>query len=129
MTRINVVPVEELTNKHLQGEYHEITRVFGFVRKAQERGINKYNFKQKLKVPDEYTLGTGHVLFFYNKLHYILTRYTSLCVEMGRRGYNVSPIALAALTEGLRQEWFGDYTPTQDAMRINRERIEERLAA
>lgn len=128
MTRINVVPVQELTNKHLQGEYHEITRVFGLVRKAQERGINKYNIKQKLSIPDEYTLGTGHVLFFYDKLQYILTRYTCLCIEMGRRGYNINPVGLHYLTDGLRQEWFGDYSPTEQAMYINRQRIEERLA-
>lgn len=129
MTRINVVPVQELTNKHLQGEYHEITRVFGLVRKAQERGINKYNIKQKLKVPSEYTLGTGHVLFFYDKLNYILSRYTSLCIEMGRRGFNTNPIGLHYLTDGIRQEWFGNYIPTSEAIKINRERIEERLAA
>lgn len=42
MTRINVVSPSELHNKHLLGELHEITRVFGLVRKAQDRKINKY---------------------------------------------------------------------------------------
>ncbi len=28
MTRINVVPVEELSNEHLLGENHEITMVY-----------------------------------------------------------------------------------------------------
>ena len=51
MTRINVVDPSELHNKHLMGELHEITRVYGLVRKAQDRKINKYNFKEKIKQP------------------------------------------------------------------------------
>ena len=50
MTRINVVPVEELTNKHLMAEYHEITRIFRLVREAQNRGINKYNIDYRLSI-------------------------------------------------------------------------------
>ena len=128
MTRINVVPVEELTNLHLLGEYKEATRVFGYVRKAQEEGVNKYNFNSKYKVPDNYTLGTGHAIFFYNRLGYVLRRYTELAVEMGRRGYKASPVGYTDLVAGIRPEWFGEYTPTECALKINRERIEKRLS-
>lgn len=127
MTRINVVEPSELTNKHLMGELHEITRVYGLVRKAQDRKINKYNFKDKIKQPDAYTMGTGHVYFFYNKLGFITERYYALNQEAANRNFNVNPIDKEQLVSGIQQWWFGDYQPTQEALEINRKRINERL--
>lgn len=129
MTRINVVEPSELTNKHLMGELHEITRVYGLVRKAQERKINKYNFKDKIKQPNAYTLGTGHVYFFYDKLKFITERYYALNQEAFKRNFNVNPIDKESLVAGIQDWWFGDYQPTQEAIEINRQRIQERLNA
>lgn len=105
MTRINLVPPAELHNKHLMGEIHEITRVFGLVRKAQDRKINRYNMKKKLKQPTSYTMGTGHVLFFYEKLEFIANRYYALCQEAVKRGYSPNPIDRASLGEGIASWW------------------------
>jgi hypothetical protein len=127
MTRINVVEPTELTNKHLMGEIHEITRVYGLVRKAQQRKINKYNFHAKIKQPAQYTLGKGHVYFFYDKLGYITERYYALNAEAKSRGYKVNPIAREDLEQGIDKWWMGDYTPTPQAIEINRQRINERL--
>lgn len=127
MTRINLVEPKELHPKHLIAEIHEITRVFGLVRKAQDRKINKYNFKDKIKQPPAYTMGTGHVLFMYNKLDFITNRYYSLCNEATSRGYKVNPIDKSSLIEGINSWWFGGYIPTQEAIEINRQRINERL--
>lgn len=127
MTRINVVEPSELTNKHLMGELHEITRVYGLVRKAQERKINKYNFKDKIKQPPEYTLGTGHVYFFYNKLGFITERYYSLVSEAKKRNFKVNPIERQDLVSGIQEWWFGEYSVTEEAIKINRERIDERI--
>lgn len=127
MTRINVVSPSELTNKHLMGEIHEITRVYGLVRKAQDRKINKYNFKDKIKQPSAYTMGTGHVYFMYDKLGFITERYYALNQEALKRNFKVNPIDRSTLTDGIQSWWFGDYVPTQEAIEINRNRIEERL--
>lgn len=127
MTRINVVSPSELTNRHLMGEIHEITRVYGLVRKAQDRKINKYNFKDKIKQPSAYTMGTGHVYFMYNKLGFITERYYALNQEALKRNFKVNPIDRHILTDGIQSWWFGDYVPTQEAIEINRNRIEERL--
>lgn len=127
MTRINVVEPTELTNKYLMGELHEITRLYGLVRKAQGRKINKYNFKDKIKQPSAYTMGTGHVYFFYDKLGFITERYYALNKEAIMRNFNVNPIDKEKLISGIQQWWFGDYHPTPEAIKINRERINERL--
>lgn len=122
MTRINVIPPEELTRMHLQGELKEITRVFGLARKAQFDII-----KGKRKLPSEYTLGTGHVLFFYNKLKFIADRYESLVAEMQRRGYKPNPIPRNELLDKIDPRLHNDYVPTQEAIAINLERINLRL--
>lgn len=127
MTRINVVEPSELNNKHLMGELHEITRVYGLVRKAQDRKINKYNFKDKIKQPSAYTMGAGHVYFFYDKLGFITQRYYDLNQEAIKRNFNVNPIDKEQLVSGIQEWWFGEYQPTQEAMEINRKRINERL--
>ncbi len=121
MTRINVVPAKELSNEHLFGENHEITRVYNLARKAQNEVL-----RGSKKLPLKYTLGTGHVLFFYNKLEFISKRYVELTKELQRRGYSPNPIPLEKLEEGIDRRMFFDYTPTQDALEINRQRINER---
>lgn len=129
MTRINTVQPQELTNKHLVAEIYEITRIYNLVRKAQDRGINQYNYKHMLKQPTEYTLGTGHVKFFFSRLDYITKRYYALNAEAKQRGYNVNPINEQDLVKGIDKWWFGSYTPTEDSIKINRQRIAERLEA
>ena len=127
MTRINLIEPNELHPKHLVAEIHEITRVFGLVQKAQDRKINKYNFKDKIKQPSAYTMGAGHVYFFYDKLGFITERYYALNQEAIKRNFNVNPIDKGQLISGIQSWWFGGYQPTEDALGINRERINERL--
>lgn len=126
MTRINVVPVQELHKKHLMGELHEITRVFGLVRKLKDRKINRFNFQEKVNPPKEYTLGSGHVKFFYDKLGFVYNRYQELQQEAIRRGINANNIERDSLFDGIDSFYGGDYTPTEDAIAINRQRLIER---
>ena len=122
MTRINVVPVEELTREHLQGEYHEITRVFTLARAAQNEVI-----RGSKKLPLKFTLGAGHVLFFYNKLGWIADRYEQIADEMRKRGYKPNQISRESLLEGIDKRLQHSYNVTQEALALNRERINERL--
>jgi deoxyribonuclease (pyrimidine dimer) len=124
MTRVNVVPVEELTRQHLQGEYKEITRIFTLAKKAQFDYL-----KGKYQVPQEYTLGTGHMKFFVPRLKYIADRYLELVQELQSRGYSPNPIAVADLMQGIDNRLYSGYIPTAEALSINRERILIRLAA
>lgn len=123
MTRINTVPVKSLHKMHLLGEYKEITRVFTLTRKAQERGKNKWNYG----IPKEYTLGTGHVKFFSSKLQYCLERYHQLVDEMRERGFKPNPISDEDLLSGIDKHWMGSYIPNDIDMKINQDRIDQRL--
>lgn len=126
MTRINVVPASELSDKHLGGEFHEISRVFTLARK---RG------SAHPKAPSEYTLGKGHVLFFYDKLGWIAHRYYSLGVELDLRATRKRrepSVDWRRVFQVVSESWhavphlFNDYEPTDEARAINRQRILER---
>lgn len=119
MTRINCIPVEELTRQHLVAEYRELPRVFALARNAHQRG--------PVHAPTEYTLGKGHLLFFYTRLGYLAKRHAELVLEMQRRGYQ--PTFLTPLTQAhadIPASLWGDWTPSEQAQHLNRQRIAER---
>lgn len=110
MTRINVVPVEQLCNEHLKAEYRELIRVF---RSAKVRD----------DVPEKYTLGRGHVIFFSNKLTWVLKRYDQLIFEMKKRGFRTTPVI------GLRDcdpSLYNDWEPDDEAINLNWQRLRQR---
>ena len=122
MTRINCVPVGELSRPHLVAEYRELPRVFALARKAAERGV--------VAGPAQYTLGKGHLLFFYTRLGYLARRHAELVEEMRRRGYRpafVEPLARAHAN--IPAHLWSDWTPTEAALALNRQRLAERGAA
>lgn len=120
MTRINCIPVEELTGPHLVAEYRELPRVFNLARKAAEKGT--------IQPKSTYTLGTGHVIFFYTRLTYLAKRFLALIDEMQHRGYHPNFTEdLAVAHADIPAALWNDWTPTPEAMAINRERIALRL--
>ncbi|MHA3905207.1 pyrimidine dimer DNA glycosylase/endonuclease V [Castellaniella sp. WN] len=122
MTRINCIPVEELSASHLVAEYRELPRVFALARKAAVRGDRD--------APDRYTLGKGHLKFFYTRLDYLARRHRDLVAEMRQRGYKprfegITRASFPDLPDGCWNDW----TPTLEALALNRARIGERGGA
>lgn len=118
MTRINVVPPQELCDQHLLAEHRELTRIPNAIVKG------KYNLTGQ---PADYKLGNGHVKFFLNKLQFLYDRYHELHRECLARGFKVTnrwPDNLPADPD----LWL-DYQPSDTAFRINRARIAERMPA
>lgn len=119
MTRINCVPVHELSGPHLVAEYRELPRVFALAKKAALRG--------SLSQPEVYTLGKGHLLFFYTRLSYLSRRHTELIEEMKRRGYNPKFAGMRRCDfPDIPDSYWNDWHPTAEALRLNRARIKER---
>lgn len=122
MTRINVVPVAELSRQHLVAEYREITRLPKNLDKALNRVSKPFNMSE---IPDRYVLGTGHVKFFFNKMKYLELRFEALVQEMLNRGYNPT-YRDSGIFKNCDSKFYNDYVPTEEAMKINRARIKER---
>ena len=123
MTRINVIPVEDLHYQHLVAEYRELPRVFGLAYRA-------ISAEREFFMPEDYTFGKGHMTFFYNKLMFLARRQDALVLEMIHRGYKpnfVDSLHKKWKSKIPRQYW-GEYTPTKKAVRLNLERINKRLS-
>jgi hypothetical protein len=65
MTRINVVPAEDLTDQHLMAEYRELPMVLAAARRSKSEGY---------EASHAYTLNKGHVKFFYSKKRWLISR-------------------------------------------------------
>ena len=123
MTRINIIPVSELTDQHLIAEYREITMVPA----ALKRTLNsKLGFK-KAKIPAKFTLNTGHVYFFYNKGLYLDKRYNELVEEMILRGFNPD-VKRIFPKKVFPSELFNDWVPSIKEQELVRVRIKEKIA-
>lgn len=129
MTRVNCVPPDELSRQHLLAEAREIPRIIRLARKAWDRGERHDDPRN----PQVYTLGKGHVRFFYSRLGFILVRMYFLQREIQHRGY--SHEVLSGRIEDARylqlcgrpsRNWWRHWDPDEAAMAINRARILER---
>ena len=82
MTRINAgIHPSELCNKHLLAEHREIKRIPNIIKSGKANLVN---------IPKEFTLGKGHVKFFYNKLLYLKKRYIEIYNELRHRDFSVT---------------------------------------
>lgn len=117
MTRINVaIPPRELTTRHLIAEHREIKRIPNTI----------VSGRAKIKdIPPKFTLGTGHVKFFYNKLGYLKNRYEELYNECLLRGFNVS--YYGDVWNDVPKHLMNDYIPSKEDEQLIRDRINERL--
>jgi len=113
MTRINCgIDPRILTTPHLNAEAREIKRIPNQVKSGRLHLTN---------IPDQFTLNTGHVKFFVNKLAYLKARYQDIRAEQVRRGFNVQDFTSA--WDGVPPELMQDYTPTDRDRGIVMERL------
>lgn len=117
MTRINLIPVEELSDQHLIAEYHELPRVI----------------KQKIdttNAPERYCLGKGHVRWAKKHSLFCLDRYGEICDEMKHRGfkfnYEWSDLAYHAM-QHCGYEIYNIYSVSNEDIKLSRDRIIEKI--
>lgn len=127
MTRINLIAPKDLTDQHLFAEFREITRIFTLVQSA----VAKHGISDTLKkIPSSYRLGTGHVLFFYDKLGFIEKRYFALKEELIGRDYQFTPKdSIVGFRQSIDPSFYKDYTPTKADLTLSIERLLEKIAA
>ena len=117
MTRINTIPVISLCDSHVLAEIREITRIPNTIRSG--RAIIK-------DIPPKFTLGKGHVKFFYNKVGYIERRYNELVIECRNRGFDVED--KSSSFKDIPKHLMNDWHPTPESIQLIQDRISERLS-
>lgn len=111
-----------MTVKHLVAEYKEVMRLPGNLQTSLNRKSKPFSMTE---IPKEYTMGKGHVKYFYNKFGYLKSRFESLVQEMLRRGYHPNYTDSSIFNTDVK--WMGNWIPNEKDMNINRQRIAERL--
>ena len=122
MTRINIIPVSELTDQHLIAEYREITMVPA----ALNRTLNSKIGFQKEKVKKKFTLNSGHVYFFYDKCEYLNNRYKEIIVEIKKRGFSPDPNRKFP-KEVFPKDLYNDWKPNKEDQKIIKKRLKEKI--
>ena len=118
MTRINVIPVEELADQHLLAEYRELPR-------ALKQNVNIDG------ASSQYILGPGHVKWARRHWEFTYNRFKQICDEMAYRGFYAAfnPENLIQFFRDLtRQVYDGSYIVSNNDILLNRQRINERIS-
>lgn len=117
MARVNVgVDVKLLSDQHLIAESVEITMITG--------GLKMHEYKIKGEIPNQFSLGRGHINFFKNKLVYLYKRLQEVNNEMIRRGFKPgTEIDLSDYPSELCNDWQPTYFDTM----LLRYRVVDRL--
>ena len=125
MTRVNAgIPPRELHRAHLVAELREITKVCS----SLVRSLGTKSHKTILKeIPNTFTLNTGHVKFFYDKLTYLKKRFHLLADEMERSG-SVPNRERDIYFDGYPKVFYNDWEPCETDNNVVRARIRERIA-
>lgn len=125
MTRINSnIDPKLLKRMHLVAELREITMVPASLR----RSLKTKSKREVLKsIPKKFTLNSGHVLHFYNKLGFLQNRFDQLADEMERRGYNPDRSRKVAF-DGFDDDFYGDWESNTEDDNIVLERINFRIS-
>lgn len=124
MTRINIIPPDELMDQHLIAEYRE----FPMVPASLNRTLSSKAGLIKSKIKNRYTLNTGHVYFFYDKGKYLEKRYGELITEMKARGFKPDFRRKFATKIFKENGLYNDWSPSLDEQNIARERIAKRIS-
>ena len=77
------------------------------------------------KIPGKFTLGKGHVLFFMDKMSFILGRYSEIYYELIHRGFNVQDYS--DNWKGIDSKYFNKHNCTLEEKKLIIDRISDRI--
>lgn len=119
MTRINLIPVSELTDQHLLAEHREIKRIPNLILSG------KFSLEWQ---PKEFTLGQGHIKFFYDKILFLSQRYIRLYDECIKRWFKVE-YYIKPFKDLYMSDLSNDWSPTEKDIEVSYQRIQEKIKA
>lgn len=108
MTRINLVPVQELSDQWLIAEYRELPRAL------------KGNISIK-DAPNHYVFGKGHMKWARKYALFTSKRMEEIVEEMHYRGFKTN--FSADLSKYITNELKNEYTPSLADLKLSRDRL------
>jgi deoxyribonuclease (pyrimidine dimer) len=124
MTRINAdYELKKLMDQHLMAEYRELPMVIAALKRSlRTQPVNTV----LIKIPNSFTLNSGHVTFFYNKLTFLSKRYDRLVIELKERGYKLDSERKLDFT-GIPEVFFRDWQARDKDNLLVEARINEKI--
>lgn len=83
--------------------------------------LRRLNYKPKSPIPENFKMGTGHMLFWVNKLLYLKNRHVEIKKEVANRGFKVCDSVINL--DEFPKEYHNDWTPTINDSIILRDRL------
>ena len=122
MTRINIIPCKLLLDQHLIAEKKEINQLIGQINKS----LQSKNWHINNNIPNNFTLGTGHCKFFYNKIKYLDNRFKLIDEEISKR-YNKEYNSKFYNILNNNKELYNDFIPNKKDQLIIIERLKSKI--
>ena len=116
MVRVNLINPQKLADQHLIAEYNEILMLIAYIKKYSKTNLDK--------IPNNYSLGKGHILFFKNKVLYLKNRHEKLKKEMNIRGFKTRK---TVYTNQFSKNLLNNYKPNNEDKKIIKKRLIEKL--
>jgi deoxyribonuclease (pyrimidine dimer) len=122
MTRINTVPPSILSDAHLLIEIQEIPRI-------PVLALNRLKSRKSITSTGNYKLGSGHVIFFYDKIAFLKRRLDELCNEAHTRGFDDKTRIDDGRWAGCKSyiQCWNDWNPDTDAINENLTRLVQKI--
>lgn len=123
MTRLNTIDPTDLTNEWLIAEARELLRI-------PNKIISGKTKLDKSRIPSSFRMGTGHELFFLDKLQWLHKRHDSLVAECLKRGININlghKFDYEALPDTAKLHFYNDWGPSKADHSVLIDRLCERF--
>lgn len=121
--RCNIIHPRLLTDQHLIAEKRELRMIPPLLEKRVRTGKDL-----RAGIPSRYTLGSGHMLFWLDKMRYLSNRFDSLSKEMQDRGFKVDPYLTFDMTYATIYGMDGNWEPQPEDFAIIVARLKEKIA-
>lgn len=123
MTRINTIHPSDLTNEWLIAETRELLRI-------PNKIISGKTKLDKSRIPASFRMGTGHELFFLDKLQWLHKRHDALIAECLKRGININldhKFDYESLPHVAKLYFYNDWEPSKADHSVLIDRLCERF--
>jgi hypothetical protein len=124
MTRINLIKAQYLADQHLIAEgSKEINQLSASFIKS----LNSKKGIDIVKIPNRFTLNSGHCYFFYDKGLFLYNRFLHLREEIINRGFTVNNSFNNPWISYNRLDLYNDWEPTKEDIKLVVDRIIDRV--